>query len=634
MATREYELVCFIEGAGAKGVTSAELAAWLATSVRTMRDRVRRANSSLKGARISSGSAGGYRLVIDDPSAFVAWKSNHESTRDSLPQTPTERVSYLLNDLLSRADWITLEELADILCVSRASVSGDIRVVEKNLMRFGLKLERRPHYGIRVNGSEASRRICLAHMAMLGEGISRPKGAFAMDDQLPLISGCVDGVLEAANLQINSIAYQNLLVHIAVALERMRSGCYVPVDDELMDEVSGTREYEAASFIADAITKTFGANLPEGEVAYIAIHLASKITADGDANGKDDLVISDEVWSVVSEMLDLIWRVYRFDFRGDFELRMNLARHIVPLAVRLRWHMNLENPILGDTRKRFPLAYSMASDASSVLSEKYGAKLTDDEVGYIALAFALAMERQRAEAPRKRVLIVCASGVGSARLLEHRIKTEFSSQIEKIITCSLGQVRGFDFSTVDYVFTTVPLREHIPVPVREIKFFLDDTDVRGMRDLLSRDTACTASAMGYFARDLFFPHLDMGSREEVLEFLCGQVMARRALPGSYRELVFKREGMAPTAFGGIAAMPHPMEALGDETFACVGLLDRPVEWVGSQVRVVFLLSVSREERELDSFYEALLDVMMDEMALAKLLDSMSFETLRDIVECN
>lgn len=72
----------------------------------------------------------------------------------------------MLNDLLSRVDWITLDDLSEILYVSRNAISGDLKRVEAQLAKFDLKLERRPHYGIRVSGSEMSRRLCLASITL------------------------------------------------------------------------------------------------------------------------------------------------------------------------------------------------------------------------------------------------------------------------------------------------------------------------------------------------------------------------------------------------------------------------------------------------------------------------------------
>ena len=73
------------------------------------------------------------------------------------------------------------------------------------------------------------------------------------------------------------------------------------------------------------------------------------------------------------------------------------------------------------------------------------------------MAFALALEQQADQPRRKRILIVCASGAGSARMLEHQYRKLFGMYIDSIETCDVDRVGSFVFSHIDFVFTSVPL---------------------------------------------------------------------------------------------------------------------------------------------------------------------------------
>ena len=48
----------------------------------------------------------------------------------------------------------------------------------------------------------------------------------------------------------------------------------------------------------------------------------------------------------------------------------------------------MDNPMLPDIKTRFPLAYSMAAGTSQVLERHFGSQPSDEELGYIAMAFA------------------------------------------------------------------------------------------------------------------------------------------------------------------------------------------------------------------------------------------------------
>ncbi len=607
-----------------------DLAERFSVSDRSVRTYVRKTNEALGScAQIEKRRGGGYSLRVLNASAFAALRARDaHAGQDAVPTTPEARVDYLLNDLLSRVDWITVDDLASILFVSRNVITSDLRQVAATLERFGLVLEKRPHYGIRVTGPEMSRRLCLANLTLdciIGTG-----GSASLD----VIARCVSESLAEEDFQINSAAYQNLLVHIAVAVERIRANCYVPMEPEHLERMRSTPEYLIAKKVAAAVERELTAELPEEEIGYIAIHLAGKQTlytpgSDADAN----LVISDEVWNVVSRMLEMVWNAFHFDFRNDLELRMNLARHIVPLSVRLRYRMRIDNPLLSDIKQRFPVAYSMALESSCILAEEYGNALSEDEVGYIALAFALAIERQKSERPRKNILVVCASGQGSARLLEWRYRQEFGTWLDRIETCDVAHVASRDLTGIDYVFTTVPLERKLPVPVREVKYFLDDEDVNSVRRILSGEAAAAAPLAAYFDERLFLGALDAEDKDGALDALCARVAEVHDVPGDFRALVQRREELAQTCFGNLVAMPHPVTPVTTSTFVAVAVLNHSVSWNGQEVRAVFLVSVSSlRDQKLDAFYRGMARLLTSREAIQKLVSNPDFATLLDVID--
>ena len=621
-----------------EGVGIDELAAHLGVRPRTLRARIARANRLADGlGRIEfRRSVAGYVAETEDEERLRAWCSPGSGMlKPVVPEDADGRVRYLVNDLLSRGGWVTIDDLSSVLFVSRTRISADLRKVEKIIEPFGLTVVRRPRYGIRVEGPELARRLCLANLVVEERRDDLASGAIA--ELLDTISGFVEGAVADAGLVINAFAYQNLLVHIAIALVRMREGCYVPMDASSLDQMKNTPELAAARVIAGRIGDELGQELPEEEVAYIAIHLAGKqmivdaLAAD-DAPEAERLVITDEAWDVVSQMLEVVWDSFRFDFRGDLELRMNLARHVMPLAVRLQHRMKLKNPLLSEVKACYPLAYSLASESSVVLANRYGAALSEDEIGYIALSFALALERQKEAAPKKNILVVCASGAGSARLLEYRYRREFGRYLDKIVTCNASQVDEIDFRDIDYVFTTVPLGRALPVPVREVTYFLDEHEIAGVRELLAHNSP--RGVVSLFDRELFFPHLTEKDKESVLRRLCAEVSARRAVSPRFEELVWERERRAATSFGNLVAMPHPLEAASEQIVICVGLLDESVVWdeYGHEVRAVFLIAVPQEADErTGALFSALADLFVSGDGMTRLVGAQDWGTLIELV---
>lgn len=611
-----------------------ECAKRVGVSDRSVRTYVARLNRELEGVAVIESQRGtGLRLVVHDASGYRALLAESEGHAKPgyIPDTSDERARYILIDLLNRSDWVTVGDLAQVLFISPRTVSTEIARVEDRLAEFDLTLERRPRYGIRIAGSELKRRLCFANaVAEDAASPALPRELRTVTDE---VAACVDTVLEQSGWEINGVSYRNLLVHISIAIIRMEHDCYVPMDREQLGTIKDAPAYVPAAQIARAIETRFGVELPDEEIAYIAIHLAGKRSLKGVDVQDGGMVISDEVWRVVSDMLERVWRAFRFDVRDDLELRMNLAQHIVPLMARLKYHMTMSNPLLEDIKTRLPLAYSMALDASSALPDPYGLALSDDEIGYIALTFALALERHRSEeVSRFNILVVCSSGAGSARLLEHRFKSEFGAYLDSILTCDVNAVCRQDFSHIDYVFTTVPLPIEVPVPVCEIGLFLNESDASRIRRVLQSQENVGGMAR-YFDERLFLTHLSGLDRFGVIHRLCGLVREFREVSDTFEELVFAREDAARTAFGNLVAMPHPAEAVSDETFVAVGLLDEPILWSGELVQAVFLVSVSRERGDdLDHFYASMADFLMDEESMKQLILDQRYQVLIELVE--
>ena len=208
-------------------VDAKTLMARLGLKERAMRSRIQHANDSLAGcARIAfSRSHGGYEIAVYDEEALkVRLQDGNRADRlDDLPSTPKERVEYLLHNLLARDSWIKLDDIASMLCVSRATISNDLKDVQRVLDEYGLALEKRPRYGMRVTGEEIDRRNCLAAIAVnttLSSEHLRP----VTSDILERLSASVYKVLECEGVKINPFAHHNLIVYIAVTLSRIREG--------------------------------------------------------------------------------------------------------------------------------------------------------------------------------------------------------------------------------------------------------------------------------------------------------------------------------------------------------------------------------------------------------------------------
>ncbi|MBE7719263.1 MAG: transcription antiterminator [Lacrimispora celerecrescens] len=592
---------------------------------KTVRNLLKDINYEIEpyGASVISKYGVGYYLKITDENKYAAFcgKKYKNMLDEYLPSTSEERIQYLLEYLFNSPSYVKLDELSESLYISKRTLTADLKEVEHFLKKYNIRLIRKPNYGIKLDGNEFDARLCIASFS----GKRLHKGNQSMDQ----IAACVSGVVKKNDFLITGTAYQNLVVHLYIAISRIMEGHYVPMPEEPIENMSDQYEYQIAGAIAAQIEETFHIAFPENEVAYIAIHLAGKklvFHVEGGEPGSN-VIITQEISDLVTDMLDRVYGLFKFDFRDDLELRMFLSQHLVPLSVRIKYDMDLKNPMLRDVKEKFCLSYTMACSAVTVINEHYGVSLSEDEIAYFAFAFALALERKKTEIKKKNVLLVCSSGRGSAQLLQYKYKNSFGSYINEITACDVGSLYKMDFSQYDYIFTTVPIPVAVPLPIQEVRYFLDDDDIVNVKRALAADKE---SSVGYYyEREMFLTHLKFKSKDEVLRFMCRFVTEKKHLPEEFYESVLKREKLAKTAFGNMVAMPHCYEAMSNETFVCVGILDEAVDWGDQKIRAVFLISIANKDHnsvELQRFYQMTASFVLSQKQIQDLIRKQDYDT--------
>lgn len=610
--------------------TAEQLAKKMSLSTKTLRKLVGELDSILlnNGAHIDVKWGQGYRLKVD---SFAQFQRIFEPQEEFSLISSEERVSYILEYFLTTSDYIKAEALSDMLYVCKKTLAGDLKKAEQILNSYHIEIIRKPYYGMKISGSEFNIRLCLAKCREM-RGTSPSAHKDAEQAETKAIYECVLACLEKEGCRLSDLALRNLIIHTRIALARIRKGKSIELPASAYRDLIGAKEMAAATACAEELEKLFAVKMPESEVAYLAIHIAGKEYGAGLHETEANVVISEKIQNLVAEMLDEIYQVFLIDFRGDLELNMILGCHLLPLDIRMQFGLKLVNPMLDEIKSKYSMAYIMSMQACSVL-ERYYHKLVDaNEIAYIALLFALKMERQRTQKQKKNILFVCSSGAATARLLAYRIQETFSDCVGKVITCDEHSVSKQDFSGIDYIFTTVPIRSPVPVPICETKFSLTEKDIRSTRRVL--ENSKVADVLPCYPQSLFIPHLDAKQKDEALAKICKKIEEEYPLPQGFLQAVKKREKLAQTCMGNMVAMPHPCQVMTDKTFVSVAILETPIQWSSeAQVQAIFLVSISKNNKEkIQSFYSVTARLLLNKEYMEELIQTRSYQTLTNLLE--
>ncbi|MED4920827.1 MULTISPECIES: BglG family transcription antiterminator [Heyndrickxia] len=618
-------------------VTASWMARELGVSDRTIRNEIKlmQNNTASHGFQIESTRGLGYSVKVLDAGLFSKILNEISTEEHHLAGDFTDkdtRVLYILRRLLLETDFIKIESFIDEMFVSLSTLQNDLKMVKEILDQYHLKLINRPHYGSKVEGDEYMKRLCLSNLLL-----ERNQEAFLKEDCLQLIDPELfkkikEVIVQKVNkykIEISDISLENLATHIAIACRRIQEGFVI---EELADVLVDDHPFEkiVANEIIKEVEDFTSLTFPETEIDYIIVHLlGTKLL-----HKKELAEFSkfDEAGTIINCMLDRLKSELNWDFRQDREFIQALTLHIRPAMNRLRYKMNIRNPLLNDIKKKYPAAFEGAIIASKCIEKYLQMEVVEDEIAYIALHIGVALERMKLNKKKiKKVLIVCASGVGSAKLLSYRLQNLYGQEIEIADTINYYNLSSYDLSFIDLIISTVPIKEDFGVPVQVVNTFLEDKDIQAINCFLSRTQNV---AEKYLHPSRIFLQLELHDKESVIRFLCDELYKQKLVPRDYVNLVLERESITPTCFGNLVAIPHPMVPITKETFWTVCTLKSPIHWHDQQmVQFVCLLNIKEgTQADLDDMYKKLISIIENRSVVQKIIKSKTADELMAFIK--
>ncbi|WP_018923955.1 BglG family transcription antiterminator [Salsuginibacillus kocurii] len=617
-------------------LTSTYLANLNQVTSRTTREDIKNLNAHLEehGALIKSQRGKGYIFEIENEHLFRAFVEEvmEESSRNQLnnPALPEERVHYLVKRLLLSNDYVKLDDMADEMLISKSTIQNDIRAVKDILDAYDIKLEKRPNYGLKAIGSEVKLRFCMSEYIF---NRSEKSGEELFHKQLPsFISEDLHDVwtiileqIKDHHITLSDIAINNLFIHIAITYERVQSGHYISLYPKEFDEIVEQKEYQVAKQIIENVEDKLEMTFPDVEVAYIAIHLlGTKMLSQTNLSHEGvEHVLDESVYHMTLSILETIENKLHLGIKQDQELIVGLGLHLKPAVNRYHYGMNIRNPMLDDIKKNYPVAFEAAIIAGIVLEDIAGVMIEESEIGYIALHIGAAMERKKLQKGPQRCMVICASGAGSAQLIYYKLKAQFGSKLDVVGTTEYYKLAQMSFEDLDFVVSTISLPDELPIPVIEVNTILGEGDLQKVEDYVQESKE---SIFEFIKEELVFLNQSFQSKEEVLTFMNDKLLHLGYVDETYLEKVYEREAVAPTSFGNLVAIPHPISPHTSETHLVICTLQKPIMWEDKRVQFVCFLNVEKNSSaDLQILYKVLGSIVDDLERVQQLLKCKTYE---------
>lgn len=426
-----------------------ELAADLSVSARTIRRDLKEVEEILSSYQICLVKE--HRILTlkghDSDKQRFRWQLMDLSYNE---YSPEERQQKILKSLL-KEEGLKLVGLANDLNVTISTISNDLTKIEERLPKT-VKIERRRGFGVSLQADEAQKRALMSELfgqqfpdyrlLKFFQETSRDLATsdWVEDRLLDFVSESLLKKIERSVKRWRSVnpetisdeAYANLIVHISISVERMIAGKFIQTYENNI-ELIHYPEFTAAQQMLAEILELEPEVVPNGEASYVTTHLRGVKTAKSTFRFMENEEI--EVMILVKKLIEQVEYALGQKLPKK-HLTKGLIAHLRPTLRRLQQGMRIYNPLIHSIKQDYEDLFKVVRRA---FDQVYQEKPTpDEEIGYLVLHFG-AVLLQVESTNRFSGLVVCASGIGTSRMLVTRLRQRIP-QLKKLETVSLFEL--------------------------------------------------------------------------------------------------------------------------------------------------------------------------------------------------
>lgn len=506
----------------------------------------------------------------------------------------------LLFHLLTAKDELTLDELTENLYVSRKVLKEELQELQVLLEKHQLCLVSKPRLGTFVEGEERKKRELLVK-TLRNMKKQDPKNItlkeFLAQDTLTLIQHTLREVLRKNDLeQLPELS--NIDIHIYFMLERMKQKQYVQLSDYEHQLVHNTKSQEISSQILAQLAEYYLISFSPDEIDYLALRIASVLTEEAEDQefNVESNKLADYLIKQVQVSMDL-------SFAQDEVLQKNLVSHLASTFHRLNFGFSISNPLSKDIFRAYPRLFLIIQMALEdyFLNEKIF--IPQEEIAYLTIHFQSAIERQKKQKSQHyQTLLISEYSKAMASFFEARVKRELPEL--KIIDSIEFEKEEIPNLEVDFILSTVPL-EHPAIDVIQISPMIAENDVARIKKYMlenqPKKRVKHLDFSEFTSPFLIFPHVKETDIDRLLKKMGDSLTDADYVTKEFTKTVIDREKRSSTQVAPLIALPHGNPAYVKTSTISIATLEKPIDWNGDEIQLVFLLAIKKSELKNSEF---------------------------------
>lgn len=489
-------------------------------SLKTLRTDVNEINDFLLEAKMSPTKLNEKEklILLEKDIMKIQDRLNHMDTY-SYKMSREERQIYIIAELLMSQDYITMQNLAKKLNVSRNTILNDFETVKDYCLAFNVNVLMKSSKGIKIECDQKDRNNLLMQIFHDLEDDYMEKSFFhqliqrklGMKIPLEMIKEDLREYMEQQHMLVSDRVFSYVSIYLFVILNRK-----INKKRRTVEKLTGdTASDNLLNWFADKYEVSINKNDVKDFGRYMKQH-------DFNISSEQKEINDVELYGIIVYFLQMVGEDIECSLQSDTVLIESLLEHIRTLK---NWEdYDFEMP-LSDELPIPKKILEKTIEKNSIILERYlGYPLTKEMKESIMIHICAAFVRNLEYLNLLEVLIVCPGSMATGKYLEAQVKNYFDFRVAAVIP-SRDVEEFLKSNKIDFVISTVNVRSE-SVPCVKVQAQLTMNDINAIQNiafLLGRKENKSENESRYVEQNFldvmktFLEKLDASKRDEFFD---------------------------------------------------------------------------------------------------------------------
>ena len=489
-------------------------------SLKTLRTDVNEINDFLLEAKMSPTKLNEKEklILLEKDIMKIQDRLNHMDTY-SYKMSREERQIYIIAELLMSQDYITMQNLAKKLNVSRNTILNDFETVKDYCLAFNVNVLMKSSKGIKIECDQKDRNNLLMQFFHDLEDDYMEKSFFhqliqrklGMKIPLEMIKEDLREYMEQQHMLVSDRVFSYVSIYLFVILNRK-----INKKRRTVEKLTGdTASDNLLNWFADKYEVRINKNDVKDFGRYMKQH-------DFNISSEQKEINDVELYGIIVYFLQMVGEDIECSLQSDTVLIESLLEHIRTLK---NWEdYDFEMPLSDE----LPIPKEILEktiEKNSIILERYlGYPLTKEMKESIMIHICAAFVRNLEYLNLLEVLIVCPGSMATGKYLEAQVKNYFDFRVAAVIP-SRDVEEFLKSNKIDFVISTVNVRSE-SVPCVKVQAQLTMNDINAIQNiafLLGRKENKSENESRYVEQNFldvmktFLEKLDASKRDEFFD---------------------------------------------------------------------------------------------------------------------